>query len=57
MFQVGRDANEMQEIEVRLTGQKEQIFKAKKLIFKCGVTIYGGDDDLGADEEGRVVSY
>ena len=54
----------MEEIEVRLTGPKENIFKAKKLIFKCGVTFYGGDSELGAEEgmlalqnNGRITVY
>ena len=34
-----------------LIGDKDAIFKAKKLIFKCGVTFSGGCDDT-VEEEG-----
>lgn len=50
-LQIGKEENEFGEIEVTLIGQKEDIYKAKKLIFKCGVTFYGGDNDY--EEEGK----
>ncbi|KAK7100514.1 probable ATP-dependent RNA helicase DDX43 [Littorina saxatilis] len=50
-IKIGKEENEFGEIEVTLIGQKEDIYKAKKLIFKCGVTFYGGDNDYEEEEK------
>jgi hypothetical protein len=50
-IKVARTEGEYGEVKVTLTGEKEQIIKAKKLIFRAGVSFSGGSKEFEEKSE------